>query len=148
MDKVWKVIKGKTIVEMQVAERDHKMNATKIRITLHDGSCLMIAIEDTSYPYDDCQSGVLTLDAYEKSDAPHNGVWRMDGEVANIKGYFKSVYGELSGRDWLLKQVSREDQLAFAQLGRSKAGHGRMGGKARAEQAQRDSRGRFMGGEG
>ena len=67
----------------------------------------------------------------------------MDEDVS-LDGYFKQHY-KLEGRDWLCK-LPEEEQEAFAYYGRMKAQHGRLGGKARSQQAKRDRRGRFTGG--
>ena len=58
-------------------------------------------------------------------------------------GLFKNRYPELKGKLWIL-QVSREDLLAFAQIGRQASEYGKQGGKARAKTAKRDAKGKFM----
>lgn len=55
---------------------------------------------------------------------------------------FKSRY-TLRGRDWI-KCLSPDDRVAFIWLGLKHADFGRLGGKARANTALRDSRGRFI----
>jgi hypothetical protein len=52
-------------------------------------------------------------------------------------------YPQRSGRDWL-RNVSADDRKAFSRIGREAHLHGHLGGMARAAQAKRDSRGRFI----
>jgi hypothetical protein len=60
---------------------------------------------------------------------------------------FKNFSG-LRGKDWL-RSLPDEDRKAFSWIGIKESGFGRLGGKARAAQAKRDSRGRFLkGGKG
>lgn len=56
---------------------------------------------------------------------------------------FKSRYSELNGRKWLLS-CTKEDIQAFARLGFEMGQYGRLGGIARAHNATRDQRGRFI----
>lgn len=58
-------------------------------------------------------------------------------------GLFKSRYPTLRGRDWILR-VEADDFQAFVQIGLEYADHGRAGGRARAQGAMRDERGRFV----
>lgn len=57
-------------------------------------------------------------------------------------GLFKSRYTALQGRDWL-RRVDPDDLQAFIAIGMEYHDHGRTGGKARAQAAKRDARGRF-----
>lgn len=56
---------------------------------------------------------------------------------------FKNRYPELRGKNWL-QSVSVEDKKAFINIGFMASDCGRKGGKARAEKAKRDYRGRFI----
>ena len=58
-------------------------------------------------------------------------------------GLFKNRYPALRGRDWI-RHVEADDCRAFVQIGLEYADHGRKGGRARAQNAQRDERGRFI----
>lgn len=55
--------------------------------------------------------------------------------------YFKEKYN-LHGRDWL-NRIDPADKQAFMHILNSHNGYGYLGGKARAETAKRDRRGRF-----
>lgn len=56
--------------------------------------------------------------------------------------YFIEHY-QLHGRDWL-RRVSAEDRQALAYYAFVRSNYGRDGGRARAETAKRDHRGRFI----
>lgn len=69
--------------------------------------------------------------------------------MTTIQGYFKENYPEViqeGGRNWL-PLLPAHERLAFALYGLHHAEYGHKGGVARAATAQRDSRGRFVGGE-
>ncbi len=51
-----------------------------------------------------------------------------------------------TGSKWLCT-LPVEERKAFSELGQRYADHGKLGGKARAGTAKRDSRGRFIGGK-
>mgnify|MGYP006935520912 CR=1 FL=1 len=55
---------------------------------------------------------------------------------------FKKRYQALHGKDWL-RRIEPDDKAAFVRLGMEAHDYGRMGGKARAESAKRDEKGRF-----
>jgi hypothetical protein len=60
----------------------------------------------------------------------------------NLTGYFTSNYGPLIGSDWI-RRLPDYEQRAFSYIGRMSAGHGKLGGIARANTAKRQSNGRF-----
>jgi hypothetical protein len=51
-------------------------------------------------------------------------------------------YQPLQGRDWV-KNLPDEDRRVFVDIGLQAADHGKLGGVARAAEAQRDNHGRF-----
>lgn len=57
-------------------------------------------------------------------------------------GMFKRRYPVLRGRDWI-RTVDSDDLQAFTAIGAEHFEYGRMGGRARAQAAYRDERGRF-----
>jgi hypothetical protein len=59
------------------------------------------------------------------------------------QGVIKARYPNLQGRDWL-RTISPEDRQAFWRAGFAASDYGRMGGRARADTAKRDHRGRFV----
>ena len=62
--------------------------------------------------------------------------------MSNLKGVIKKRYPDLSGKNWMSK-ITKEDRDAFMHLVRGAGQHGVKGGRARAENAERDERGRF-----
>lgn len=62
--------------------------------------------------------------------------------MIDLNGYFKENYEPLVGSDWLLNLPDYEIR-AFSYIGRMSAGHGKLGGTARANTAKRQSNGRF-----
>lgn len=56
---------------------------------------------------------------------------------------FKTRYGKLTGRDWI-RRLTPDDLAVFIQIGLAAMEYGRLGGRARAAQAGRDARGRFV----
>jgi hypothetical protein len=65
-----------------------------------------------------------------------------------LKGLVKAKYGEqLHGRDWI-KRIEPEDRAALVAQCHEAAQHGHIGGVKRAQAAQRDNRGRFVGRDG
>lgn len=76
-----------------------------------------------------------------------NGVmvhYRVYSSRARYHGGLFMQHGPLSGRDWL-RRLSAEDRKVFSDLGRQHTPDDihSLGGKARAQKAQRDARGRF-----
>lgn len=57
-------------------------------------------------------------------------------------GLFTSRYPALRGRDWI-RRVEPDDRQAFIEIGLAYTEYGRKGGRARAQAALRDERGRF-----
>ncbi len=55
---------------------------------------------------------------------------------------FKNRYHLTGRRDWV-RLLSAEDLMVFVRIGLAAADYGRMGGRARADSAIRDGRGRF-----
>jgi hypothetical protein len=66
--------------------------------------------------------------------------------MPELNGYFRRTYGPLKGSDWL-RHLPECERAAFAHIGLAAGGYGRQGGKARAQNAQRDARGRFASNE-
>lgn len=57
-------------------------------------------------------------------------------------GLFKKDYIDRRGSDWV-RRLPKEDLQVFVDLGLKAFDHGKMGGRARAQSAKRDKRGRF-----
>jgi hypothetical protein len=64
----------------------------------------------------------------------------------NYPNLFKN-YPQRRGRAWL-RALPAEERKAFSMIGREYNQHGHLGGMARAQQAKRDERGRFVKGGG
>lgn len=59
-----------------------------------------------------------------------------------LKGAFTSKY-DLPGSDWI-RRIDPDDRAVLVRTGFSAAGYGVTGGRARAKNARRDYRGRFI----
>lgn len=55
---------------------------------------------------------------------------------------FKSRYPSLKGKDWI-RRIESDDRRVFVRIGQAEHEYGRKGGRARAQSAKRDQKGRF-----
>ena len=61
----------------------------------------------------------------------------------DLAGVFRKKYPQLKGEDWV-RRLEPEDLEFFIHIGLAAGNYGSLGGKARAKQAKRDYRGRFI----
>jgi hypothetical protein len=61
----------------------------------------------------------------------------------NMKGVWKARYTWLKGKDWV-NTLDKDDHQCFTELLCHNSQWGKVGGKARAMTARRDTRGRFV----
>jgi hypothetical protein len=81
------------------------------------------------------------MNAWRTYDEPLSNNERSE-KVNLLEGYFKRNY-DLKGKDWI-KSLPEYERKAFIRYIQQLSDHGRMGGKARARNANRDELGRFI----